>query len=585
MSTGLDAITRQKVQAWIAGPYDAETKTTLRQLLDEQNETELADAFYKDLEFGTGGLRGLIGVGSNRMNRYTVGAATQGLANYLKKNFPNGEISVAIAHDSRNMSPEFARVTADVFSANGIKVFLFKELRPTPELSFAIRLLGCQSGVVVTASHNPKEYNGYKAYWTDGAQVVAPHDKAIIAEVAAIQSVDDIRFDGNADLVTLIGEEVDAQYLEQVIAKNVVNPGVIQRQHDLKIVYTPIHGTGITLVPKALAKIGFTNVHVVQEQATPDGNFPTVVYPNPEETEAMTLAMNQAKALDADLVMATDPDADRVGSAVRNAKGEWQLLNGNQMASLIIFYLLRAWKDAGKLTGTEFVAKTIVTTDLINRMCERYGVKCYDTLTGFKYIAGVIRDLEGREQFIGGGEESYGYLIGDAVRDKDAIASCAMIAELTAYAKDNGLSLFDLLTEMYQENGFYYEGLISLTKKGREGAEEIQRMMADLRGNPPALVAGSKPVTILDYQNLVSKDVATGQETPIPAEMGIEGSNVIQLLLADGSKVSARPSGTEPKIKFYVSVNAPLDKPEDFDAVYDALKGKVGQIQEDLGLK
>lgn len=585
MSTGLDAITRQKVQAWIAGPYDDETKTTLQQLLDAQNETELADAFYKDLEFGTGGLRGLIGVGSNRMNRYTVGAATQGLANYLKKSFPNQEIKVAIAHDSRNRSPEFARVTADVFSANGIHVFLFKELRPTPELSFAIRLLGCQSGVVVTASHNPKEYNGYKAYWTDGAQVVAPHDKAIIAEVAAIQSVDDIRFDGNADLVTLIGEEVDEAYLEQVIGKNVVNPEVIHRQHDLNIVYTPIHGTGITLVPKALAKIGFTNVSIVQEQATPDGNFPTVVYPNPEETEAMTLAMNQAKALDADLVMATDPDADRVGSAVRNARGEWQLLNGNQMASLIIFYLLRAWKEAGKLTGKEFVAKTIVTTDLINKMCARYGVKCYDTLTGFKYIAGVIRDLEGKEQFIGGGEESYGYLIGDAVRDKDAIASCAMIAELTAYAKDNGLSLFDLLTEMYMENGFYYEGLISLTKKGREGAEEIQRMMADLRNNPPAVVAGSKPVAILDYQNLVRKDVATGQETGIPAEMGIEQSNVIQLLLADGSKVSARPSGTEPKIKFYVSVNAPLEKPEDFDAVYDSLKAKVRQIQEDLGLK
>lgn len=585
MSTGLDAITRQKVHAWISGTYDAETKTTIQQLLDDQNETELADAFYKDLEFGTGGLRGLIGVGSNRMNRYTVGAATQGLANYLKKNFPDGQISVAVAHDSRNKSPEFARVTADVFSANGIKVFLFKELRPTPELSFAIRLLGCQSGVVVTASHNPKEYNGYKAYWNDGAQVVAPHDKAIIGEVNAIQSVDDIRFDGNADLVTLVGEEVDEQYLEQVIGKNVVNHDVIHRQHDLKIVYTPIHGTGITLVPRALAKIGFTNVSIVQEQATPDGNFPTVVYPNPEETEAMTLAMNQAKALGADLVMATDPDADRVGSAVRNAKGEWQLLNGNQMASLIIFYLLRAWKDAGKLTGKEFVAKTIVTTDLINKMCERYGVKCYDTLTGFKYIAGVIRDLQGKEQFIGGGEESYGYLIGDAVRDKDAVASCAMIAELTAYAKDNGLSLFDLLTEMYQENGFYYEGLISLTKKGREGAAEIQQMMTDLRSNPPALVAGSKPVTILDYQNLVSKDVATGQETGIPAEMGIEKSNVIQLLLADGSKVSARPSGTEPKIKFYVSVNAPLENPGDFDAVYDSLKAKVRQIQEDLGLK
>ncbi len=585
MSTGLDAIIRQKVQNWVSGNYDETTKSAVQKLLDEENDTELTDAFYKELEFGTGGLRGLIGVGSNRMNQYTVGAATQGLANYLKKSFPTQEIKVAIAHDSRNMSPEFAKVTADIFSANGIKVYLFKELRPTPELSFTIRLLGCQSGVVVTASHNPKEYNGYKAYWNDGAQVVAPHDKNIIAEVNAIQSIDDINFKGNPDLIEMIGEEVDEKYLEQVITKNVVNPAVIERQKDLKIVFTPIHGTGITLVPKALAKIGFTNVSVVEEQATPNGNFPTVVYPNPEETEAMTLAMNQAKAMDADLVMATDPDADRVGTAVKNADGEWQLLNGNQMASLIIFYLLRAWKEAGKLTGKEFVAKTIVTTDLIDKMCDRYGVQCYNTLTGFKYIAGVIRDLEGKEQFIGGGEESYGYLIGDAVRDKDAIASCAMIAELTAYAKDKGLSLFDLLTEMYQENGFYYEGLISLTKKGKEGAEEIQRMMSDMRNNPPAEVAGSKPVTILDYQNLVSKDVATGQQTAIPAEMGIEKSNVIQLILADGSKVSARPSGTEPKIKFYVSVNAPLEKAEDFNATYDALKAKVKQIQQDLGLK
>ncbi|MDQ1086812.1 MULTISPECIES: phospho-sugar mutase [unclassified Siphonobacter] len=585
MSTGLDAIIRQKVQNWVSGNYDETTKSAVQKLIDEGNDTELTDAFYKELEFGTGGLRGLIGVGSNRMNRYTVGAATQGLANYLKKSFPNQEIKVAIAHDSRNMSPEFAQVAADIFSANGIKVYLFSELRPTPELSFTIRLLGCQSGVVITASHNPKEYNGYKAYWNDGAQVVAPHDKNIITEVNAIQSIDDINFEGNPELIESIGEEVDAKYLEQVITKNVVNPAVIERQKDLKIVYTPIHGTGITLVPKALEKIGFTNVTIVEKQATPDGNFPTVVYPNPEETEAMTLAMNQAKEIDADLVMATDPDADRVGSAVKNADGEWQLLNGNQMASLIIFYLLRAWKEAGKLTGKEFVAKTIVTTDLIDKMCDSYGVNCYNTLTGFKYIAGVIRDLEGKEQFIGGGEESYGYLIGDAVRDKDAIASCAMIAELTAYAKDNGQSLFDMLTEMYMENGFYYEGLISLTKKGKEGAEEIQRMMSDMRNNPPAEVAGSKPVTILDYQNLVSKDVATGQQTSIPAEMGIEKSNVIQLILADGSKVSARPSGTEPKIKFYVSVNAPLEKAEDFNATYDALKAKVKQIQEDLGLK
>lgn len=583
MSTGLDAILRQKVNRWIEGNYDADTKAAVRQLLDDDNETELTDAFYKNLEFGTGGLRGLIGIGSNRMNQYTVGAATQGLANYLKKSF-EGTIRVAIAHDSRNKSPEFARITADVFSANGIQVYLFKELRPTPELSFAIRALGCQSGVVITASHNPKEYNGYKAYWNDGGQVVAPHDKAIIAEVNGIQSVEDIRFNGNADLVTLIGEEIDEQYLNEVIAKNVVNHDVIHRQHDLKIVFTPIHGTGITLVPKALARIGFTNVHIVEAQATPDGNFPTVVYPNPEETEAMTLAVDMAKRLDADLVMATDPDADRVGSAVKNQHGEWQLLNGNQMASLLIFYLLRAWRDAGKLTGKEFVAKTIVTTELINTMCQRYGVKCYDTLTGFKYIANVIGELEGKEQFIGGGEESYGYLIGDAVRDKDAVASCAMIAELTAYAKDQGLSLFDLLTEIYLENGFYYEGLISLTKKGKEGAEEIQQMMADLRSNPPATVAGSKPVQVLDYQNLTVTDLTTGQSSEIPVGMGIEKSNVIQLVLADGTKVSARPSGTEPKIKFYVSVNAPLHRAEDFDGVFADLKAKVKQIQQDLNL-
>lgn len=584
MSTGLDAMTIQRVKTWLAGNYDADTKHAIQSLLDANNETELTDSFYKDLEFGTGGLRGIIGVGSNKMNRYTVGAATQGLANYLNINFPEGGTSVAIAHDSRNMSPEFAQIVADIFSANGIKVFLFKALRPTPELSFAIRYLGCQSGVVITASHNPREYNGYKAYWTDGSQVVAPHDKNIVAEVNKIQSIDDIKFEGNPALITLIGEEVDAEYLKTIL-HNSINPAVIQRQKDLSIVFTPIHGTGITLVPQALKSLGFENVHIVEEQATPDGNFPTVVYPNPEEQEAMTLAMNLAKKIDADLVIATDPDADRVGSAVKNKHGEWQLLNGNQMASLIIYYLLQAWKDAGKLTGKEFVAKTIVTTDIINAMCASYGVKCYNTLTGFKYIAQVIRELEGKEQFIGGGEESYGYLIGDAVRDKDAVASCAMIAELTAYAKDKGLSLFDFLTEMYMKHNFYYEGLISLTKKGKSGAEEIQQMMTDMRNNVPASVAGSTPITVLDYKNMTSKDLLTGEISPIVEGLGIESSNVIQLILADGSKVSARPSGTEPKIKFYVSVNAPLTNPDDFDAVQAALKAKVSAIQEDLGLK
>jgi phosphoglucomutase len=583
MSNAIDAPTRQRIQSWLDGNYDAETKAAIQSLLDSNNDTELIDSFYKDLEFGTGGLRGIIGVGSNRMNRYTVGAATQGLANYLNQSFPNTAIKVAIAHDSRNMSPEFARIVADIFSANGIQVFLFKALRPTPELSFAIRHLGCHSGVVITASHNPREYNGYKAYWTDGSQVVAPHDVNIVKEVNKIQSIESIHFTGNPALITLIGEEVDAEFLKTIQA-NSINPVVIKRQHDLKIVFTPIHGTGITLVPQALEKIGFTNVHVVQEQATPDGNFPTVVYPNPEEQEAMTIAMNQAKAMDADLVIATDPDADRVGAAVKNQAGEWQLLNGNQMASLIIYYLLQAWKDAGKLQGKEFVAKTIVTTNIIDAMCAAYDVPCYNTLTGFKYIAQVIRELEGQSKFIAGGEESYGYLIGDAVRDKDAVASCAMIAELTAYAKDQGLSLIDFLTQMYQKHGFYYEGLISLTKKGKAGAEEIQKMMADLRSNLPASVAGSAPVEVLDYKSLTRKDLRTGETTPISAGMGIEPSNVIQLILEDGTKVSARPSGTEPKIKFYVSVNAPLHNPADFDTTLEQLKAKVKAIQTDLGL-
>lgn len=584
MSTGLDALTQQKINLWLSGNYDADTKAKIQELLDDKKETELTDSFYKDLEFGTGGMRGEMGVGCNRMNKYTVGGATQGFANYLKMSIPEGNISVAIAHDSRNNSPYFARVAADIFSANGIKVFLFKELRPTPELSFAIRHLGCQGGLVVTASHNPREYNGYKAYWNDGSQVVAPHDKGIVAEVNKIQSIDDIKFTGNPDLITMIGEEVDAEYLK-TIEHNSINPDVIARQSDLRIVYSSIHGTGITLVPKALQLLGFENVSVVAAQAEPDGNFPTVIYPNPEEAEAMSLAMQQAQELDADLVIATDPDADRVGAAVKNPAGEWVLLNGNQMASLIIYYLLDAWKKAGKLTGKEFVAKTIVTTNIIDKMCERQGVKCYNTLTGFKYIAAVIRELEGKEKFIGGGEESYGYLIGDAVRDKDAIASCAMIAELTAYAKDNGKSLFDFLTEMYMENGFYYEGLISLTKKGKAGAEEIQQMMANLRSNIPATVAGSEPVTVLDYTNLTSKDLKTGVITNIPEGLGMEASNVIQLVLADGTKVSARPSGTEPKIKFYVSVNAPLTRPEDFETVLASLKAKVSSIQEDLGLK
>ena len=581
----LETAVQKKINQWLKGKYDATTKATIQKLIDESNTTELTDSFYKNLEFGTGGLRGLIGVGSNRMNKYTVGAATQGLANYLNKVFKDEKISVAIAHDSRIKSDEFAKVIANIFSANGIEVYLFSSLRPTPELSFAIRLLSCKSGVVVTASHNPKEYNGYKAYWDDGSQVVAPHDKNIITEVNAIQKVKDIKFKGDSSKIHKIGKEVDDKYIAQILSLS-ISKKAISRQKDLRIVYTPIHGTGITLVPKLLKKMGFNNVTVITEQAEPKGNgqFPTVVYPNPEEAEAMSMAVNKAKEIDADLVLGTDPDADRVGIAAKNHHGEIQLLNGNQTATVLIYYLLQAWKDAKKLKGKEYVCKTIVTTDLIDKMAADFGVKCYNTLTGFKYIAQVIRELEGKEQFIGGGEESYGYLIGDAVRDKDAIASCAMIAELTAYAKDKGLSLFDMLMEVYKKYGFYYEGLISLTKKGKTGAEEIQEMMANFRATPPQSLAGSAVIRIDDYKSL--KRTENSQTVDIPSgTLGIESSNVLQFFTADGTKFTCRPSGTEPKIKFYVGVVGQLERNEDFDAVYAGLQQKVKSIGEELGLK
>lgn len=582
MQTALDPTAEKNIQTWLNEAYDAETKAEIQSLLEQKAFTQLTDAFYKHLEFGTGGMRGEMGIGCNRMNRYTVGAATQGFANYLNECL-EGKIAVAIAYDSRNQSNTFAKIAADVFTANGIEVYLFPALRPTPQLSFALRHLGCQAGLVITASHNPKEYNGYKAYWSDGSQVVAPHDKNIVARVNAIQNVSEIKFQGQDHLLHYLDERMDEAYLKTIQA-NARRPEVIKAQKDLKIVYSSIHGTGITLVPKALELLGFENVRVVQAQALPDGNFPTVIYPNPEEKEAMTLAMQEAQAWDADLVIATDPDADRVGAAVKAGNGQWELLNGNQMASLILYYLLLSDAELGKLNGKSFVAKTIVTTDLIDQMCQSQGVPCYNTLTGFKYIAQVIRELEGKARFIGGGEESYGYLIGDAVRDKDAVASCAMIAELTAYAKHQGKSLFDFLATMYQAHGFYYEGLISLTKKGKAGAEEIKQMMENLRSNVPASVAGSKPMRVLDYENLVSKDLNTGEKSPIAAVLGIEKSNVIQLILEDGSKISARPSGTEPKIKFYVSVNAELKNAADFTKVYEQLKIKVLNIQQDLGL-
>ncbi|SFF47627.1 phospho-sugar mutase [Thermoflexibacter ruber] len=571
----MDITIQKKIDQWKSGNYDAETK----EAISKMSEEELIDSFYKDLEFGTGGLRGLMGVGSNRVNKYTVGAATQGLSNYLKKAFPNEQVKVAVAHDSRNNSPFFASIVADVFSANGFKVYFFESLRPTPELSFAIRHFGCHSGVVLTASHNPKEYNGYKAYWTDGGQVTPPHDKNIIAEVNAITSVEEIKFERMAENIQIIGKEVDEVYLDMICGLS-VSKDVIQRQKDLKIVFSPIHGTGITLVPKLLEKMGFTNVHIVQRQATPDGNFPTVVYPNPEEEEAMRIGLEQAKEIDADVLMATDPDADRVGIAVKNHKGEFVLLNGNQTGSLLIGYMIQAWKEAGKITGKEMVVKTIVTSELIDKMAEANGVKCYNTLTGFKYIAEVIKEKEGKETFIAGGEESYGYLIGDAVRDKDAVASCGMIAELVAYAKDKGMSLFDMLIDNYLKYGFYYENLISITKKGKTGAEEIKAMMAEWRRNPPTIINRSKVTKVLDYQESIAKDLIAGTTTPL----AFPKSDVLQFYTEDGSKISARPSGTEPKIKFYFSVNTTLKSKADYDATEQVLKERITAIIKDLGL-
>lgn len=566
-----------KAQKWLDSDIDEQSKEEIRSLMS--NEEGLTDAFYKDLEFGTGGLRGIMGIGSNRMNRYTVGIATQGLANYLLSCYPGEEIKVAIAHDSRNNSPFFAETTAGVFSANGIKVYLFDGLRPTPELSFAIRHLGCHSGVVLTASHNPKEYNGYKAYWNDGAQLVPPHDKNVISEVNKITDVSEVKFTADNSLIQPIGAEVDEKYLAE-IKKLALSPEAVEAQKDIKIVYSPIHGSGVKLVPPALEQYGFTNVYVVEQQAQPDGNFPTVVYPNPEEKEALTIALEEAEKLQADLVMATDPDADRVGIAVRNLDGNLELLNGNQTGSLLVYYILQRWKERDQFQGNEFVVKTIVTTDLIQRIAESYEVDCYSTLTGFKYIASLIAKLEGEKRYLAGGEESYGYMVSDFVRDKDAVASCAMIAEMYAYAKDNGKSLYEMMIEMYQKFGFYKETLISLTKKGKKGAEEIVQMMADFRNTPPKSFAGSDVVRLVDYQAGISKDLLTGAETPLDYDR----SNVLQFFTKDGYKVSARPSGTEPKIKFYISVNAPLPSPGQYEATRNQLDEVIAGIRKDLAL-
>lgn len=571
---------RQKAQLWLDESFDTATRDRVKYLI-ENDEKELIESFYKDLEFGTGGLRGIMGVGTNRMNIYTVGMATQGLANYLKKEFSGtDQIKVVIAHDSRNNSRLFAETTAKIFSANGIKAYLFEDLRPTPELSFAIRHFKANSGVVITASHNPKEYNGYKVYWDDGGQIIFPHDKNIINEVKSIASPAEIKFEGNDDLIEIIGSEIDDIYTDKVKGLS-VQPDVIKRNADLKIIYTPIHGTGVKLVPMALKKFGFKNVINIPEQDVISGDFPTVISPNPEETAALQMAIEKAREIDADLVMATDPDADRVGIAVKNRDGEISILNGNQTATLLVNYLISAWNDTGKLTGKEYICKTIVTTDLLNKIADAHGVEHFDVLTGFKYIADIIKKNEGKKKFIGGGEESYGYLAGEFVRDKDAVMSCALIAEVTAWATDQGKSLFDLLIDIYLKYGFYHEDLIAVVRKGKEGAEEIQAIMKKFRNNPPVQINGSKVVMIHDYLLKKSYDKIANKEIAL----GLPSSNVLQYLLEDGSKISMRPSGTEPKIKFYFSVNEKLESKDDYETVLALLNQKIKAIQEDLDLK
>ena len=574
----IDASAKENAKTWLNGQYDEETKQAIRDMMDNPNE--LNESFYRNLEFGTGGLRGIMGVGTNRMNKYTVAMATQGLANYVKKCFPNANpIKAAVSHDSRNHSREFAEITANVLAANGFHVYLFEALRPTPELSFAVRHFGCQTGVMVTASHNPKEYNGYKAYWDDGCQLVAPHDTNVIDEVMKIKGLEDVKMTGGEANIEIIGENVDSVYLDR-IEQNSLHPELIKKHHDLKIVYTPLHGTGITLIPRMLEKLGFTNVNVVKEQATPDGNFPTTPSPNPEEKAAMKMAVDLAKDIDADIVFASDPDADRVGVAVKRPDGEWMLLNGNQTMSVLIYYLLKEWKETGRLTGKEFIVKTIVTSELPADIAKRVGVKVYDVLTGFKFIGDKIRELEGKEIFIGGGEESYGYMIGDFVRDKDAVAACSMIAEIAAWAAEQGKTFFDVLVDLYTEYGFYKEGLLSVVRKGKSGAEEIQQMMKDYRDNPPSEINGSKVVCIKDYKLHESTDTLTGKKEPIT----LPASNVLQFFTADGNKVTVRPSGTEPKIKFYFGVKGDLENKESFDKANAALDAKIEDIKRSMNL-
>ncbi len=573
---------KEKAQRWLDGNYDEKTKEQVKAMLANYDTTDLIESFYKDLEFGTGGLRGIMGVGTNRMNIYTVGSATQGLSNYLKKEFGKGgiQIKVVVGYDCRNNSELFAKTAANIFSANGIKVYLFNSLRPTPEVSFAIRHLQCQSGIVLTASHNPKEYNGYKAYWNDGAQVIAPHDVNIIHEVNNVKTVDDVKFTGNSSLIELIGEEVDAVYLDKIKSLS-LSPEAIQRNKDMKIVYTPIHGTGVRLIPAALKAYGFTNIINVPEQDVTSGDFPTVVSPNPEEPAALKMAVEKGEKVNADLVMASDPDGDRLGIAVKNNDGKFILVNGNQTALLFTYYIIRRWKELGKLKGKEYVVKTIVTTELITDIAKKFGVRFFDCYTGFKWIAAVIRENEGKLQYIGGGEESYGFLAQDFVRDKDAVSACTLMAEIAAWAKDNGKTLYQLLQDIYLEFGYSREKGISVVKKGKTGAEEIKKMMTTLRSRPPKEIAGSAVILIKDFATLRSIDLRAGETTTL--EMP-ETSNVLQFFTQDGTKISVRPSGTEPKIKFYIEVRGELKSREGYDKAEQAADEKIKAVMASLNL-
>ena len=573
----MNAEIKKKVDQWLHGNYDEETKNAIRKLQAEY-ENELTDAFYKNLEFGTGGLRGIMGVGTNRMNKYTVGMATQGYANYLKQCFGN-DVRVVIGHDCRNNSRSFAEITANVFAANGIKVYLFESLRPTPEISFAIRELKCQGGVVCTASHNPKEYNGYKAYWDDGAQMVPPHDKNVIAEVEKILNVADVQWNGGEKNITIIGKEMDEKYLAMVKGLSIY-PEVCKAQQDLKIVYTPIHGSGIMLVPQALAQLGFKNVHIVEEQSKPDGNFPTVQYPNPEETETMSIGLKKAEELNADILLGTDPDADRVGIGLKNNEGKWILLNGNQTALLAFAYIIEARKAKGIAQPNDMVIKTTVTTYMIDEVAKKNEISCYNVLTGFKWISSMIKAKEGKENYVVGGEESFGLMIGNQIRDKDSVSAVALICEMVAYEKSKGRSIFDKLIDLYVEYGFYKESLVNIVKKGMDGAKEIAKMMEDYRKNPPKSFIGANVVQLLDFELQQGKNLSTGETW----KLDLPKSNVLQFVLADGTRVSARPSGTEPKIKFYFSVNTALHNAADFNKTEKLLDDKLNALAKEMGV-